>query len=420
MTRTTFSVLFYIRRTKLTREGEAPILLRLTVNGIRTDVYIKKTIEPKLWNVAKGKANEKNHYCKELNLYLDAVKLRLMKLQRDMELDGELVTTRSLINRYLGKDQPVRHTLMEVFREHNEKCKKLAGIDMAPATVVRYETSLKHTLAFMKHTYRKDDIYLDELSRQFIEDYEFYMKTEKKCSHNTTTKYLKNFKKIIRIALEKEWLKKDPFIGVKFTLDDVERDFLEAHEIQKIWTKEIEIERLAQVRDIFIFCAMTGLAFSDVKQLKPEHIAIDINGKKWIRKARQKTKNMCNIPLREIPLEIIDKYKEHPYCQTHGVLLPVLCNQKMNAYLKELTDICGIKKQISTHTARHSFATYALANGVSMESVAKMLGHSDTKMTRHYARVLDSTIMREMSNIKDDFGGKEEDGDQNCPMLCAQ
>jgi len=400
MERTTFSVLFYIRRTKLTRDGQAPILLRLTVNGIRADLYVKKTIAPAMWSVAKGKALEKNHYCKELNLYLDALKLRLMKIQRDMELDGERVTAHAVIDRYLGKNLYVRHTLMEVFREHNEKSHKLAGIDMAPATVERYETCLKHTREFMRHTYKKEDIYLDELNRQFVEDYEFFLKTEKKCCHNTTVKYLKNFKKIIRIAIAKEWLKKDPFAGIKFTLDDVERDFLENHEIQKVWKKSIEIDRLAQVRDVFIFCCMTGLAFSDVKQLKPEHISMDINGAKWIRKARQKTGNMCNIPLMEIPLQIIERYKLHPWCLAHGVLLPVLCNQKMNAYLKELADICGINKQVSTHVARHTFATYTLANGVSMENVAKMLGHSDTKMTRHYARVLDSTIFKEMSRIK--------------------
>jgi integrase len=213
------------------------------------------------------------------------------------------------------------------------------------------------------------------------------------------TKYLKNFKKIILIALEKEWLKRDPFAGWKFTLDDVERDFLESHEIEKVWNKPIEIERLAQVRDVFIFCALSGLSFSDVKQLRPEHIATDIHGNKWIRKARQKTKNMCNIPLMEIPLQIIKRYRDHPYCVAHDVLLPVLSNQKYNSYLKELADICGIKKAISSHSARHTFGTYALANGVSMESVAKMLGHSDTKMTRHYARVLDSTVLKEMSGI---------------------
>lgn len=239
--------------------------------------------------------------------------------------------------------------------------------------------------------------------RQFIEDYEFWLKTEKKCCHNTATKYLKNFKKIIRIALAKGWMKNDPFSEIKFSLDKVEPDFLEDSEIQKLISKEIDIPRLGQVRDVFVFCCFTGLAFSDIHDLKKEHIVEDPNGAKWIRKGRQKTKIMCNIPLMEVPLKILGKYSTNEYCKSRGVLFPVLCNQKMNAYLKELADICGIKKTLTTHTARHTFATFALANGVSIESVAKMLGHTNVQMTRHYARVLDRTVIREMSQVRMDF-----------------
>ena len=280
---------------------------------------------------------------------------------------------------------------------------RLSGTDMAPATVQRYETSLKHTQDFVWETYHKKDILLDEVSRQFVEDYEFWLKTSKKCCHNTATKYLKNFKKIIRIALAKGWMKNDPFLEIRFSLDKVEPDFLEDSEIRKLISKEIDIPRLGQVRDIFVFCCFTGLAFSDIHGLGKEHIVEDSNGVRWIRKGRQKTKIMCNIPLMEIPLKILEKYSTNEYCRKHGVLFPVLCNQKMNAYLKELADICGIKKTLTTHVARHTFATFALANGVSIESVAKMLGHTNVQMTRHYARVLDRTVMREMSQIKMDF-----------------
>lgn len=150
-------------------------------------------------------------------------------------------------------------------------------------------------------------------------------------------------------------------------------------------------------------CCFTGLAFSDIHGLRKEHIVEDSNGVRWIRKGRQKTKIMCNIPLMEVPLKILEKYSTNEYCRKHGVLFPVLCNQKMNAYLKELADICGIKKTLTTHVGRHTFATFALANGVSIESVAKMLGHTNVQMTRHYARVLDRTVIREMSQIKMDF-----------------
>lgn len=401
MKRTTFSVAFYVRKTRTNKHGEAAIVVRITVDGIRADTSAKKMLNPKLWDTARGRAYERTPLTRELNMYLDSIRAKLIRIHRDMEQDGEeFITAQSVINRFLGKDKPERHTLLELFEEHNEKCRKLSGIDMAPATVKRYETSLKHTQEFMRYTYKREDIYLDELKRDFIEDYEFYLKTVRKCNHNSTVKYLKNFKKIVLLAVSKELLPRDPFANVQFSLEPVERDFLESHELQKLVEKPIDIERMEQVRDVFAFCCFSGLAFSDVKQLTPEHIATDVNGAKWIRKPRQKTKNMCNIPLMEIPLKILEKYKDHPYCVSKGVLLPVLCNQKMNAYLKELADICGIKKQLSTHVARHTFATFTLANGVSIENVAKMLGHSDTKMTRHYAKILDSTIMKEMSRIK--------------------
>lgn len=244
--RSTFGVAFYIRRTRLNKHGEAAIQLRITINRMQADTTAKKTVDPALWHAGRGRAIEKNPFAKELNMYLNAVRARITRIHRDMELDGEeFITPQMVLDRYLGRDKPERHTLVEVFREHNDKCRALSGIDMSPATVERYETCLKHTQEFMMYTYGKDDIYLDEMSRQFVEDYEFYLKTVRKCNHNSTTKYLKNFKKITRIAIQKEWLKKDPFVDIRFHLDPVERDFLEMHEIEAIYKKVIAIERLS-------------------------------------------------------------------------------------------------------------------------------------------------------------------------------
>ena len=403
MERTTFGLLFYIRRDKTNKKGEAPVFMRLTINGERADASIKRFIEPHAWNSAKGKANEKSRGGKDLNLYLDAISANILRIQRDLELDKKEVSAQIILNRYLGKEQSDRHTLMEVFRAHNEKCRALSGISLAPGTVIRYETSLRLTEAFLRTTYKKEDCYLDEITHQFVEDYDFYLRTIRRCCHNTTTKYLLNFKKIIRIALAKGWMKKDPFAQVHFHFEPVEREFLEKQELKVLLNKEITITRLAQVRDIFCFCCLTGLAFMDVQQLKPEHLVADIHGKIWIRKARQKTKNMCNIPLLDEAQKIIDRYKDHPYCQTHGVLLPVCSNQKMNSYLKELADICGIRKNLSTHCARHTFATLTLASGATIDNVAKMLGHANVNMTRRYAKVLDSSIMRDMEVVAENM-----------------
>ena len=403
MERTTFGLLFYIRRDKTNKKGEAPVFMRLTINGERADASIKRFIEPHAWNSAKGKANEKSRGGKDLNLYLDAISANILRIQRDLELDKKEVSAQIILNRYLGKEQSDRHTLMEVFRAHNEKCRALSGISLAPGTVIRYETTLRLTEEFLQKNYKKEDCYLDEVTNQFIEDFEFFLKTVRRCCHNTTSKYLMNFKKIVRIALAKGWMKKDPFAQIRFHLDPVEREFLEKQELKAMLNKAISIPRLAQVRDIFCFCCLTGLAFTDVQQLKEEHLVADIHGKIWIRKARQKTKNMCNIPLLDEAQKIIDRYREHPYCQTHGVLLPVCSNQKMNSYLKELADICGIRKNLSTHCARHTFATLTLASGATIDNVAKMLGHANVNMTRRYAKVLDSSIMRDMEVVAENM-----------------
>ena len=403
MERTTFGLLFYIRRDKTNKKGEAPVFMRLTINGERADASIKRFIEPHAWNSAKGKANEKSRGGKDLNLYLDAISANILRIQRDLELDKKEVSAQIILNRYLGKEQSDRHTLMEVFRAHNEKCRALSGISLAPGTVIRYETTLRLTEEFLQKSYQKEDCYLDEVTNQFIEDFEFFLKTVRRCCHNTTSKYLMNFKKIVRIALAKGWMKKDPFAQIRFHLDPVEREFLEKQELKAMLNKAISIPRLAQVRDIFCFCCLTGLAFTDVQQLKEEHLVADIHGKIWIRKARQKTKNMCNIPLLDEAQKIIDRYREHPYCQTHGVLLPVCSNQKMNSYLQELADICGIRKNLSTHVARHTFATLTLASGATIDNVAKMLGHANVNMTRRYAKVLDSSIMRDMEVVAENM-----------------
>ena len=399
MERTTFSLLFYIRRDKINKSGEAPIFMRITINGERADASVKRSIVPRLWNTTKGKAVENSKIGKDLNLYLDAISANLLRLQRDMELAETEITARAILDRYLSKQKPKRHTIMEVFKEHNEKCRALLGIDYAQGTIIRYETSLRLTVDFLRNTYQKEDLYWDALPCQFIEDYEFYLKTVRRCCHNTAIKYLRNFKKIARIAMTKGWLKTDPFAQTQFHLEKVHRDFLEKHELKKLLEKPLDIPRMARVRDIFCFCCLTGLAFTDVQQLKPEHIVLDINGMQWLRKPRQKTGNMCNIPLMDKAQEILLRYREDSYCLLHGVLLPVCSNQKMNAYLKELADICGIRKRLSTHTARHTFATLTLASGATIDNVAKMLGHSNTNMTRHYARILDSSIMRNMQTV---------------------
>lgn len=401
--KSSLSISFHIRRTRPNKRGEVPVCVRITVNGQRADTTIRKSILPDQWDAIRGQASPRTTLGKAINLYIDTVRACIIRIHRDLEMDEQPFTAQQVLDLYLGRKTSNRRTLLKLFREHNEKCRQLVGIDMAEATAGRYDTCLKHTLAFIRHTYRRDDIELERVDRRFIEDFGFFLKTSCGCSHNTTMKYLGNFKKIIRLALSRKWMQRDPFAEIRFSLQPVKREMPEKAEVERLMHKEIDIPRLAQTRDLFIFCCFTGLAFSDIKQLAPEHIVTDMQGHRWTRKPRRKTGNMCNIPLLEIPEEILKRYRTDPECLAHNVLLPVTSNQKMNVYLKELADICGIRKNLSTHCARHFFATYTLAHGVSIESVAKMLGHSNTNMTRHYAKVLDQTILREMSKLPEEF-----------------
>ena len=400
MERNTFKISFYVQKSRISKSGEAPVMLRVTVNGVRAETSVNLKVNPNFWNAVAGKSVGDSRRDYEVNARLDTIRMRVMQLHREMESDRERITAQRVVDKYLGRDEKPVVMLMDLFREHNENCHRLVGNGMASATVKRYETSLRHTEAFLRCKFGQNDIPVRKVDHKFITDYELFLRSECRCCHNSAVKYVKNFGKIIRIALANDYLAKDPFANIRFRLEETNPSFLEDHEIEAIMKKEIDIKRLSRVRDLFVFQCFSGLSYSDMKDLKAEHLVRDNDGALWIRKKRQKTGNMCNIPLLDPAREILDRYKDHPVCLQQGVLLPVLSNHKMNVYLAELADICGIKKKISSHVARDSFGTsICLANGVSIDNVAKMLGHSDTKMTRHYARVLDKSIMRDMAVV---------------------
>ena len=403
MKRNSFNVLFFIKKAKLLKNGEASVCMRITVNGARVETNIRKSIDPASWNQAKECARGKSRKSCDLNAYIEDAKIRIHQIFNELEEQRQPITARMLQEKFFGQDKEPEavRTLIGTMQEHNDQCRALVGKDYALITVRRYESCKRYLAELIKQKYGKEDLPLAEVNGELVRAFEFYLKAEKSCQQNTVIRYMKCLKKITNLALANEWITKDPFVGIKFHEKEVVREFLTMDELLTIYHKDFPLERIRIVRDVFIFAAFTGLAFIDVQQLSPEHIVEDANGNLWIRKTRQKTKNMCNIPLLDIPLEILRKYADHPICQKKRVLLPVPCNQKMNSYLKEIADLCLIKKNLTTHAARHSYATsVCLANGVSIENVANMLGHSNIKMTQHYARVLDSSILRDMTNVR--------------------
>ena len=401
--RNTLSVLFIIKKAKLLKNGEAPICMRITVNKRVAEIMIKRSIPVDLWNQKKECSKGKDRGATELNHYINTVRAKVLQIHRELEIDNKPITADIIKDCFYGRDK-VQRSLLEVYAEHNEKCRALIGKEYTESTVTKFDTSINRLKEYIRSCYHRDDIMLAELDGQFIRNFDFWLKTEKHCQNNSALKHLKNLKKVVRIALANDWIKKDPFYGIHFKQEEINVEFLSREELDILMNKEFAIKRLEQVRDIFVFCCFTALAFVDVQQLSREHLIKDNNGALWIRKARQKTNQMCNIPVLSIPQRILRKYEDNAECIKKGVLLPVISNQRMNAYLKEIADLCGITKRLTTHVARHTAATVVfLANDVSMENVSKILGHSNIRMTQHYAKVLDSSIMRDMFNVEKNF-----------------
>jgi site-specific recombinase XerD len=399
MVRRTISVKFYARKGRSTAAGLAPVCMRIYMGDQKFETNTKIYVKPEEWKHEKVKGT--NEEAKRVNKCIEGFKMKAFDLQRELMNEGKEVTLDNIKAKWFGISLERPRMLMEIFTQHNRQMKELVNKEFSPLTFERYETSFRHTQSFLRWKLKVDDIDIKHLNYEFIADYEFWLKTERRCDHNTTVKYLSNFKKIVHIAIKNGWLARDPFVGFKMTKREVDRPFLVEDELNRIINKTFSVSRMGQVRDIFVFCCYTGLAYADVKKLTREEITIGIDSEKWIWTSRQKTDTTTRVPLLPPALEILERYKDHPQCLNEGRLLPVLSNQKMNSYLKEIADACGINKKMTFHTARHTFATtVTLSNGVPIETVGKMLVHRNLKTTQHYAKILDKKVSEDMTTLR--------------------
>ena len=401
--KTKITLHFYAKSTKANANGLLPIYVRLTVDGKRLEFSTKKFVEKSKWSSELSKMKGTTEEARSINSYLDLMKSKVLDAQMELLHRNETLSIENFKNKLLGTEERQR-MLVPIFQDHNNKIKELVGKEYAPGTLERYNTSLKHTIEFMQWKYNVSDIDITKIDHAFISDYEFWLRSVRNCANNTAVKYIKNFNKIIKICLANDWLDKNPFANYKSKVKEVERVYLTEAEIQSIIEKDFKTERLSLVRDIFIFSCFTGLAYIDVKNLTKSHISFGIDGEKWIFTHRQKTESASKIPILPVTQMIIDKYENHPQCNNEDKLLPILSNQKMNAYLKEIAGVCEIEKELTFHIARHTFATtVTLTNGVPIESVSKMLGHRNLRTTQHYAKVLDRKVSEDMKILKDKF-----------------
>lgn len=397
----TFGVAFYLKKQKVTQAGKSPIYARITVNGKRIEISVKRSIEENNWNPVKGMARGSRQEIANLNQHLDQFKVGILEIYQQLTIQKKLITADLLKNKFLGKDEQ-DYTICKMIEYHNRE--EMENLEWG--TMKNYQTTQKYVILFLKEKLKTTDKFLSELNYKFIIDFETYLrKVEDKngapaMANNGVMKHLERFFKMINLAVKLEWLAKNPFHAYQLKFEKVEREYLTTWELANLEAKTTPIVRLQTIKDLFIFSCYTGLAYIDVFNLKPAHIVEVAEGEFWIKTTRQKTHTPVTVPLLPKALAIIEKYREHPQSMAEGKVLPVISNQKLNGYLKEIADICGITKPLTFHIARHTFATtVTLTNGVPIETISRMLGHKKLSTTQIYSKVVDSKLGRDMAKL---------------------
>ncbi|HBT11155.1 site-specific integrase [Leeuwenhoekiella sp.] len=400
-TRLTFSLNFWINGCRAENE-EAIIYARITVNGKRANISLKRKVPVESWDSSKGLVRGSKPFAKSLNKYLDQIRSLIYQSYEDLLNEGNLITASAIKNKFLGEDKR-NNTLSELFEYHNS----ISVTSLSPHTIRHYKVTQRYLKKFLVDKYKTDDIYLTKLDYAFIKNFEFFLKSyvpkdhQKKMGHNTAMKHLQRLRKMLTMAYHHEWIDKDPFIRFKSSYIKNRREFLSQYELEQLEDFSSSLERLDIVKDIFLFACYTGLSYIDVAKLNIDNIETDLDGQQWIKTKRQKTSVELRIPLLNKARRILLKYQDHPRVSGRNRLLPTLSNQKTNSYLKEISDFCGIKKNLTFHVARHTFATtVTLTNGVPIETVSKLLGHTKLATTQIYARVVDHKVKQDMERLE--------------------
>lgn len=399
-----FTLTFFTKKSRPLRNGEVSISARITVSGQQTEMNIGRSVLPEHWDQKRNRATGTSRKDQELNKYLENIRTRLNEIHNMLLREKMPVTPMTLRAHYLGTVEKPK-MLCEVFREVNkQRQEEFDRGDICYATLSRWKRCVTYLEEFMQLTLKNGDIPVKDVSSGFVQDFEHFLRMNKQTANNTTVRYLRYLKNVIQYAIAHKWASEDPFIGKRFKRTVAERDYLTEPELKAMMEVDLhEFPRLERVRDTFVFCCFTGLAFIDIHSLKRTDIYVDADGNEWIRKRREKTGEMSTIPLLDIPRRIMEKYSDHPKAIADDVVIPVFSNQRTNSYLKDIAAQAKIKKHLTSHIARHTFATMSLANHVPLESIQKMLGHSDIKTTQIYAKMQDRTVYEDMEHMRRKF-----------------
>ena len=394
--RSTFKVLFYVKKGSEKPNGNLPLMCRITVDGEIKQFSCKMDVPPRLWDVKNSRASGKSVEAQRINLAVDKIRVEVnRRYQELMQTDG-YVTAAKLKDAYLGIGVK-QETLLKLFEQHNAEFEKKVGHSRAQGTFTRYRTVCNHIREFLPHTYKREDIPLKELNLTFINDFEYFLRTEKKCRTNTVWGYMIVLKHIVSIARNDGRLPFNPFAGYINSPESVDRGYLTQTEIQTLMDAPMKNATHELVRDLFVFSVFTGLAYSDVKNLTADRLQTFFDGNLWIITRRKKTNTESNIRLLDVPKRIIEKYKG---LARDGHVFPVPSNGNCNKILKDIGRQCGFKVCLTYHVARHTNATTVLlSHGVPIETVSRLLGHTNIKTTQIYAKITAQKISQDMETL---------------------
>jgi integrase len=404
----TFSILFWHNKAKTNEQGFAPIWVRITVDGKRAECSVKKQLLINHWDSENGKANKLCAERETINQHLIMVQAEITRHYNILLTTKENVTAEDVKKSYRGIKE-IKKTFIQLFDQYMQHLLEKKEVEeISGGRYKRFEILKGKCENFLKTKLKKTDILLEDAKLSFIAEFQHYLRTVEIIGHNTAMKYAKDLKQVLRYSVTLEYLSVSPFANFKCSYKNVKRDFLDQEELDIMYNKELLIDRLAEVRDCYVFSCYTGYAYSDAEALSPDDVAIGIDGNKWIIRNRKKTDNVENIPLLPIPLKIIEKYKNHPHCKSNHRLLPMNSNQRYNGYLKEIAHLCGIQKRLTTHTARHTFATTVLlTNDVPMETAMELLGHTDIRTTQIYGKIVQKKISHDMEVLRNKIAPRE-------------
>ena len=389
-----FNVTFYVRTNYQNKQGQSSIMTRISLNGKYLSVGATGVnVEVGKWNKENGRVKGYSQQAKQINARLNEISTILSNIFSQHEKDEHL-SLDMIKSIYLGKSRDLT-SFLEYFDKFLEDLKAQIGKGKTRATYQKYLVTRKHFANFLVENRGRKDIAPRELDQMMINDFDIYLRTKLSMRQNSASKTVRFLKTVVLWMIRCGAIERDPFTNYRFQWKQASRDFLSEEELTSIMEKKFVTPRLEAVRDIFIFSCFTGLAYIDIANLRESDI-VTMNGERWIVTSRHKTGVSCNIPLLEVPQKILQKYEGK---DKKGRLLPILSNQKMNAYLKEIADVCGIEKNLTCHVARHTFATLMLSLGVSMESVSRMLGHTNIKTTQIYARITNQKVSKDMKAI---------------------